>query len=179
MIKVVALTVNDIPSDMLFNFDHHQIITQKWISSNNEWELAEVYDLREWNKDKRLWITQYLRQQIERGGSVVAAFNEDVLVGFCCVDGSLMGETARYANVTMLFADDKWKRKGVGKKLFYEICKCAKKMKADKLFISAIPSFETVAFYFNMGCEDAKEIIPEYTDTEQDRYLEYTLELLT
>jgi len=26
-----------------------------------------------------------------------------------------------------------------------------------------------------MGCEDAKEIISEYVDTDQDRYLEYSL----
>lgn len=75
----------------------------------------------------------------------------------------------------MLFVDDKWKRKGLGKKLFDEICKHAAHKGADKLFISAIPSFETVAFYLNMGCEDAKDIISEYIDTENDRYLEYSL----
>ena len=48
-------------------------------------------------------------------------------------------------------------------------------MYADKLFISAIPSFETIAFYFNIGCGDAKEIISEYVDTDQDRYLEFVL----
>ena len=48
-------------------------------------------------------------------------------------------------------------------------------MKADKLFISAVPSFETVAFYFSMGCQDTQELIEEYMDTEHDRYLEYSL----
>ena len=50
-------------------------------------------------------------------------------------------------------------------------------MKADKLFISAIPAVETIAFYFSMGCEDTMEMIPEYVDTEQDRYLEYLLKM--
>ena len=48
-------------------------------------------------------------------------------------------------------------------------------MNADKLFISAIPSFETVSFYLSMGCKDANEIIFEYVDTDEDRYLEYSL----
>ena len=48
-------------------------------------------------------------------------------------------------------------------------------MKADKIFISAIPSVETVNFYFNIGCKDALEIIPEYVDTKQDRYMEFLL----
>ena len=175
MIEIKDLATNDISSDMLLNFKHHQIITEKWVKRNNKWDLLATSDLREWNKEKRVWISTYLWQQIERGGSVVAAFAGDILVGFCCVDGYLVGNTAKYANMTMLFVDDKWKRKGVGRKLFEKICVCAKQMDADKLFISAIPSFDTIAFYFNIGCEDAREIISEYVDTEQDRYLEFVL----
>ncbi len=175
MIEVKDLIIDDITPDILLNFNHHQIIRKKWVNCGNKWELVETSDLREWSKEKRIWISEYLRQQIERGGSAVAAFDGDALIGFGCVDGCLAGETAKYANVTMLFVDDKWKRKGVGGKLFDKICTCAAKMKADRLFISAIPSFETVAFYFNIGCEDAREIISEYIDTDQDRFLEYSL----
>lgn len=175
MIEMKDLTIHDITCDMLLNFNHHQIITKKWIKSNSKYELVEASDLREWDKEKRIWISEYLCQQIERGGSTVAAFDGDILVGFCCVDGYLSGKTAKYANLTMLFVDDKWKRKGIGRKLFDKICMNAAKMGADKIFISAIPSFETIAFYFDMGCEDAREIISEYIDTDQDRYLEYSL----
>ena len=175
MIEIKELKTNDISSDMLLNFKHHQVITKKWINQNNDWVISDTSDLRKWSKDKRLWIPQYLRQQIKRGGSVVAAFDNNVLVGFCCVDGCIKGSTARYANMTMLFVDDEWKRRGVGRKLFEKICKCSSRMQAEKLFISAIPCVETIAFYLEMGCCDATEIIPEYVDTEQDRYLEYSL----
>jgi GNAT superfamily N-acetyltransferase len=175
MIKIKNLTVNDISPDMLLNFNHHQVITKKWVKKNGNWELTTASDLREWNREKRIWISDYFRQLLGRGGSVVIAFDKNILVGFCCVDGILAGNTAKYANMTMLFVDDNWKRKGIGKKLFERICLCAAKMKADKLFISAIPSFDTITFYHHMGCEDAKEIISEYVDTEQDRYLEFIL----
>ena len=178
MIEVKELTTRDISDDILLKFSHHQEITKKWVNRNNTWELSDTFDLREWNDEKRIWISGYLRQQMERGGALAAAFDSNVLVGFCCVDGCLAGNTAAYVNMTMLFVDDKWKRRGVGRKLFERICMCAAKMKAEKLFISAIPSSETIAFYFKMGCEDAKEIIPEYIDTEEDRYLEYTLTTL-
>jgi len=175
MVIIKDLTINDIYPDMLLNFNHHQVITKKWVKESGRWELTTTSELREWSREKRIWISAYLRQQIERGGSVVVAFAENVLVGFCCVDGFLVGNTAKYANMTMLFVDDNWKRKGIGKKLFERICLCAAKMKADKLFISAIPSLDTITFYCNMGCEDAREIISEYVDTEQDRYLEFIL----
>ena len=85
------------------------------------------------------------------------------------------GTAEKYANLSMLFVDDDWKRNGIGRSLFTEMCRCAKEMGADKLFISAIPSYETVAFYFNMGCSDAKNIIEDFVDTEEDRYMEYDL----
>ena len=173
--RTVALTVDSIAPDILSNFHHSQLITREWVRHNNRWEIIDVSVLREWNDEKRAWIPQYLCQQIARGGTVVAAFESDQLVGFCSIDGYLLGKTAKYANLTMLFVDDKWKRNGIGRKLFTEICSYTKSMKADKLFISAIPAVETLAFYFSIGCKDAEEIIPEYVDTEYDRYLEFAL----
>ncbi len=173
--KISTLTVDRIEQDLLSDFYHHQLITKQWIRKNNKWEITDTSILREWSDEKRKWIPQYWSQQIERGGTVIAAFEADKLIGFCSLDGRLLGETAKYANLTMLFVDDRWKRKGVGKKLFLEICNHAEKMKADKLFISAIPSVDTLNFYYHMGCKDSNEIISEYVDTEQDRYLEFTL----
>ena len=113
-----------------------------------------------------------MSQQIHRGGVTVGAFYRTRLIGFCCVDGVLSGKSAKYANLTMLFIDDAWKRNGIGKMLFQEACHHAKALGAEKMFISAIPSVETIAFYFKMGCCDTKEIIEAFVDSEDDRYLE-------
>ena len=171
----MTLTVDSIASDMFTNFRHCQLITRKWKQRNNQWAIVDTSILREWDAEKRVWIPQYLCQQIERGGAVVAAYEAYELIGFCSIDGYLLGNTAKYANLTMLFVDDRWKRKGIGRKLFFEICSHAKRMQANKLFISAIPSIETLDFYFNIGCKDTTEIIPEFVDTEHDRYLEFSL----
>lgn len=175
MLRIESISSDSVSTDMLLNFHHYQVINQKYINLNGRWEITKAHELREWNAEKRIWIIKYLCEQIVRGGSVAGAFWDDVFVGFCSVDGYLYGETAKYANLTMLFVDDEFKRKGVGKALFKTACKCALVNGADKLFISAIPSVETIAFYFNMGCEDAKEIVTNYIDTENDRYLEYKL----
>ena len=175
MFKIENISCDSISADMLLNFHHHQLINQKYVNTNGRWEIIKAHELREWNAEKRIWITKYLCEQIACGGSLAGAFFGDVLVGFCSIDGYLYGETAKYANLTMLFVDDRFKRNGVGKALFKAICKCALANGADKLFISAIPSVETVAFYLNIGCTDAKEIITNYIDTENDRYLEYKL----
>lgn len=65
--------------------------------------------------------------------------------------------------------------RGIGASLFNEITKSAKENGAEKLFISAIPSKETVAFYFSQGCVDAAVVIEAFVDTKEDRYFEYTV----
>lgn len=166
------LNIGTITPDLLKDFAHYQKITKKWVKRDGAWELAEVSLLREWSEDKRIWITEYMCQQIDRGGITVGAFCEERLVGFCCVDGTVSGNSAKYANLTMLFVDDRWKRNGIGKLLLQEAREHAGKLGAEKIFISAIPSEETIAFYLKMGCVDANEIIGAYVDSEDDRYLE-------
>ena len=175
MFKILSLT--DIYPSMLENFKHRQYISTKWVKGGNGWELTKASELREWSDEKRIWITQYLCQQIERGGYVAGAFYDNHMIGYAAVDGVLGGEYEKYANLTMLFVDEDWQRQGIGKELFRMICQCATGIKAEKLFISAIPSYDTIAFYFNIGCSDAKEKIDNFVDTENDRYLEYTLKV--
>ena len=83
--------------------------------------------LREWDAEKRIWLAGYMREKIQNGGTVMAAFlPEGQLAGFCCVGGDLAGETASYANLLLLFVDDRFKRHGIGRLLLQEACRYAK-----------------------------------------------------
>ena len=170
--NIKQLNIVDISPALLKDFAHRQKITKKWVKRDDVWELADVSLLREWSEDKRIWITEYMCRQIDRGGITVGAFCNESLIGFCCVDGTVSGNSSKYANLTMLFVDDNWKRNGIGKLLLQEAREQAIKLGAEKIFVSAIPSAETIAFYLNMGCVDANEIVGAYVDSEDDRYLE-------
>lgn len=98
-------------------------------------------------------------QQIDRGGITVGAFCGEFFIGFCCVDGTVSGNFAKYANLTVLFVDDNCKRNGIGKLLLKETREYAIKLGAEKIFVSVIPSAETIAFYLKMGYVDADEIV--------------------
>lgn len=172
-IDIRQLDISDIEPELLKEFVHCQTITKKWVKQDNIWKLKNTSLLREWSAEKRIWITEYMCQQIDRGGITVGAFCDDRLVGFCCVDGTISGKSAKYANLTMLFVDDNWKRNGIGKLLLQEVRKHVIKLGAEKIFISAIPSAETIAFYQSMGCVDAAEIVEAFVDSEDDRYLEF------
>lgn len=174
-ITVRLLTPSDIYPEMLETFQNKQIISNKWVKNGERYELAKVCEIHEWSKKKKIWVSQYLCQQMNRGGFVAGTFSNNQIVGFACLDGILQGTSEKYVNLTMLFVDAERRRQGIGKQLFQQMCLCAKNMKADKIFISAVPSYDTVAFYFNMGCSDAQYIIDSFIDTEEDRYLEYDL----
>lgn len=161
----------------LQDFEHNQTYNRMWEKSDGQWMLKETNVVRTWDEEKRLWIPQYLNQKLERGGFTLGAFAENKLVGFITLDGVFGGSKKQYLNLAMFFVEDRYQRQGIGRKLFEACVKRASDMGAEKLFISAIPSEETVAFYFAMGCRDAQEIIPEFVDTPNDRYLEFKLAL--
>ena len=166
------LTQENLKIDFLNGFKHNQSWDKQWVNKNNSWLLQDCEMSREWDNEKREWIPTYLIEQISRGGNAIGAYAKDKLVGFCCVDGVLRDG---YANMTMLFVDDDYKRLGIGKKLFLAISEKARLIGAEKMFISAIPSQDTIAFYMAIGCKDAEHLPNEFLDSLNDRYLEFNL----
>ncbi len=53
MVKIITLTIENIVSEMLFDFRHHQVITKIYIHNNNEWRTTDTHILREWSLEKR------------------------------------------------------------------------------------------------------------------------------
>ena len=159
----------------LWDFDTYQCCRRMWVKKDSQWSLERTSSVRQWSDGKKLQITRYLAWLIGAGGRVFGAFAGDRLVGFAALDKDYGGSREQYMNITMLFVDSRYQRRGVGKFLFDECAKEAGGLGAEKLFISSIPAENTVAFYFAMGCRDAEETIEDWIDMSYDRYLEYTI----
>lgn len=160
----------------LWDFDTYQHCRKVWEKKDGEWSLRRTSAVRQWNDGKKSQVTKYLDWLIGAGGHVFGAFAEDRLVGFLALDKDFGGSKEQYMNLSMLFVDSRYKRKGIGTFLFDECVKEAASLGAEKLFISSIPAEETVAFYFARGCADAEEVIEPWVDMPYDRYLEFTIE---
>lgn len=159
----------------LWDFDTYQCYHKMWEKKDGTWGLKRTHIVRQWNDGKKLQITSYLKWLLQEGGHVLGAFAEDRLVGFLALDRDFGGAEREYLNLSMLFVDARYQRRGVGRYLFGECVKTASALGARKLFISSIPAENTVAFYFAMGCRDAEEVIPQWVDMPYDRYLEYSI----
>lgn len=169
------LKSTDIYPEILMTFRHCKTWSKQWRKTENGWRIVDCSVVRQWNEKKRRWISQFLLELMAEGGSVFGAFYGNQLVGFSSVNGDLRGKNSRYAGLSMLFVDDEFQRQGIGKALMDAVIQRAGEMGAEKLYIPAVPSCDTIAFYMTVGCRDAEEYIPEFADAEDDRHLELLL----
>ena len=160
---------------LLTGFSHDQKWSEQWVKQEGAWVLEQTTQCRKWSNDKKVWISSYLEEQTKHGGQTYGAYIYDRLVGFAAHGAPKMIDEIKWINLTMLFVDEDYKRRGIGTLLFDKIITSAKEKGVEKIFVSAIPSKETIAFYFSQGCVDAKTAIEEFVDTQQDRYIEYTV----
>ena len=174
--EIRRIAPDELTEGFLSGFRHRQIIREIWVREGNGYVLSPTDLIREWSDEKRRWIPLWLKEQAERGGAVLGAFLNGEPVGFSSVDGTLTGvdgtltgESTRIANLTMLFVDDRFRRRGIGTGLFRAACLEARKIGADRLFVSAVPSADTASFYFRMGCRDAETVPAEFVDTVAGR----------
>ena len=115
-----------------------------------------------------------LKETFRNNGFVLGAFENECLVGFCSINRDLFGSKSKYSLLDQLFISNGYRRMGIGKKLFFMCMDKAESWGADKFYICAGSSEDTLNFYVSLGCENAKEINQQlYEQDENDVQLEY------
>ena len=122
------------------------------------------------------WHMDRFRETIQSGGKAFGYFDESVLVGYATVNSDMFGTYSKYVLLDQIFVSKDYRNKGTGKNLFH-LCKDqAKTWGADKLYLCAGSSEDTIAFYNKIGCVNTNEIDQElYEEDPNDIQLEYQL----
>lgn len=98
------------------------------------------------------------------------------MVGFVSLNMTIFVEISKYILLDSMFVSNNARSKGIGKKLFEICCEEGRKHGVDKIYICAGSSEDTVSFYRNSGCIDAKEINQFlYEQDTRDLQLEFQL----
>lgn len=105
------------------------------------------------------------RPILDRGGTLVGAFEGDRLVGFAIHRPRLAEGTA---NLSALFVSRSHRRKGVARRLVAEVARLARAEGARRLYVSATPSVATVEFYRSQGFAPTGEPNAELFALEPD-----------
>ena len=120
-----------------------------------------------------------IRQQkiIQNGGTVIGAFDWKKLAGVASVENVRLGAQKQFVKMDILYVDKQYRKAGVGNKLLTLCQERALLFGADKLYISATPTCDTVDFYMKRGAALTNEIIPMLFELEPlDIHLQLALE---
>ena len=104
------------------------------------------------------------------------AFDGERIIGFATVSHRIFGASARYVQLVCFQISEEYRRHGIGRKLFSMACEEARRLGADKLYISAHSSKESQAAYRALGCTPAEEVNEGLAAAEPfDVQMEYRL----
>ncbi len=160
----------------LDDYVRHQTVTECWRKTDNDWKLVPAVYEYNWSQAECREIAEDVAQHITLDQTGFGAFDGGRIVGFATVSHRIFGAAARYVQLVCLQVSEEYRRKGVGRKLFSMACEEARRLGADKLYISANPSKESQAAYRALGCTPAKEVNEELAAAEPfDVQMEYRL----
>ena len=167
---------NNFAGHSLDNFVRHQTVTECWRKIDNEWKLVpNVYE-ENWSQEKRREIAEEVVHNINLDQTGFGAFDGERLIGFATVSHCIFGITAKYVQLVCFQISEEYRRQGIGRKLFSMVCEEARRLGADKLYISAHSSKESQAAYRALGCTPVEEINEELAAAEPfDVQMEYRL----
>lgn len=160
----------------LDSFVRHQTVTECWRKADNKWVLVPDPFTENWTLEQCRAIAEDIEQHMNRDHTGFGAFDDGRIVGFASVSHSIFGETANYVELVCLQVSEEYRHQGIGRKLFAMICEEARRLGADKLYISGHSSKESQAAYLALGCKHAEEINKILAEKEPfDVQLEYIL----
>lgn len=175
-IQYRQLEADEICRELFAHFIRHQNVTKCRRREGGEWVMRDDPFTDDWTEKDYETLVSCLKNTVNTGGFVIAAFYRNALKGFASVEPSLFGGENRYLDLTSIHVSEDMRGRGIGRKLFMAAAKWAGQKGARKLYISSHSAVETQAFYQAMGCVEAQEYNREHVEREPyDCQLEYRL----
>ena len=170
-----ALTREEI--DLIWTIDrsevHHHIFK---VVHGRLTLIPAYYEIPGWHPETIEADTIKLRDAFDRGGVFRGAFDGDALAGVSVVDAQRIGSAPDHLQLLYLYVSRPRRRQGVGRSLFAEAAEAARALGAKALYISSVPTENTVNFYLGLGATLLDDPDPDLLDAEPgDVHLTYAL----
>lgn len=160
------LAADEITPELFGAFVRTQNVTKVWRKRDGQWVIEEDPFVDDWSASDYAFLCECLRNTVNTGGMVKAAFLDGRLKGFASVEGAALGSRGQYRDLTSLHVSQDARRHGIGRTLFEAACEFALAQGAEKLYISSHSAVETQAFYRSVGCVEAQEYNAEHVARE-------------
>ena len=170
------LDSNNFTRNSLDGFIRHQTVTECWRKIGGVWKLVPNAYEENWSQEQCREIAEDVVHHINLDQTGFGAFDGERIIGFATVSHRIFGAAARYVQLVCFQISEEYRRQGIGRKLFSMACEEARRLGADKLYISAHSSKESQAAYRALGCTPAEEVNEGLAAAEPfDVQMEYRL----
>ena len=170
------LDSNNFTRNSLDGFIRHQTVTECWRKIGGVWKLVPNAYEENWSQAQCREIAEDMVHHINLDQTGFGASDGERIIGFATVSHRIFGVAARYVQLVCFQISEEYRRQGIGRKLFSLACEEARRLGADKLYISAHSSKESQAAYRALGCTPAEEVNEGLAAAEPfDVQMEYRL----
>lgn len=173
--------MNIIEAERISEIDAAYYIKNAWrmIRKTGEYELTEINWTEKGLPNGFEWHLDHFKKNMQGGGKSFGCFEDDTLVGYATIGSRVFGQKARYVLVDQLFVSNLYRNGGIGRKLVALCAEQARLFGADKIYLCAGSSEDTIAFYQKMGYRAATEIDKElFEEDPNDIQLELDIVVL-
>lgn len=139
----------------------------------------EFWLVPDWGNEQVKRRIKALVALFDQGALFFGAYAGGGLVGMAVLDLNFIGSGSKRLNLSGLWVGEKYRHKGIGKRLFNMAVEQAQCRGALSLYISATPSENTVNFYQSQGCILAEPIDETlYAQEPEDIHFELPLGMI-
>ena len=158
----------------LSEIDRYEIIEEIYCFRDGklvlEKEYSEITDIPDISEVIEDYIEDY-----DDDGTFVGAFDGEKLAGLGGISGKLIGENKDTLQLSSLWVSNQYRKKGIGRQLVSMLKEEAKQLGAERLYVSAAPSKNTVNFYCGVGFDLTTPIKMLFEDEPNDIHMDMKL----
>ena len=112
--KISAKKIDD---HFLNGYIRFQETKEVYYVEDNELKIKEDSFMEDWNQEKLISVSRHLKQEVQKGGTLFAAYDQNQIVGFTLLQNKLYMN--KYLNLEYLHTSKGYRGYGIGKYLFY------------------------------------------------------------
>jgi GNAT superfamily N-acetyltransferase len=169
MTEITYRPLKDEELDRVEEIDRTELITHIYYMREGGLVLEEErYDMKGWPPGRLPEIKEHLHACMAEGGSAWGAFDGDSLVGLAALDGRWYGARGRTLDMYFLHVSDGHRHQGIGRRMVELVKERAREMGAERMFVSGLPSLNTIRFYRAVGFDMAEDVDRRLLDREPE-----------
>lgn len=163
--------------DLIRRIDRSEVVDSIYrLREGSLVEVAVHYDIEGFKPDELEAVIRRQKRLLANGGWVYGAFEHGKLVGVASLENRFRGDLHRYCKMDILFVNRESRRLGIASNLMRMCLEAALEIGADRIYISAPESKNTVDFFMKRGARPVSELDAELFRLEpEDIHLEISI----